>query len=64
MITSTLEEPTRGDAIEEMQMIIAEEVPFVAIAYPIDGQGMKANVSGINLNCGRETIWYNIYKTE
>lgn len=64
VITSTLDEPERGNAIERMQQIIAEKAPVVAIAYPIDGQGMKKNVGGINLNIGRETIWYNIYKTE
>lgn len=64
VITSTLEQPTRGDAIEEMQEIIGEECPFIPLAYPIDAQGMKKGVGGINLNIGRETIWYNIYKTE
>lgn len=62
VITSTLEQPTRGDAIEEMQQIIGEESPFIPLAYPIDAQGMQKGVGGINLNIGRETIWYNIYK--
>lgn len=64
VLTSTLEEPTRGNAIEEMQQIIADKVPFIPLTYPIDAQGMKKNVGGINLNIGRETIWYNIYKIE
>ncbi|MGB4093579.1 MAG: ABC transporter substrate-binding protein, partial [Ruminococcus flavefaciens] len=64
VITSTLEEPTRGNAIEEMQRIIADKVPFIPLAYPIDAQGIKKSVGGLNLNIGRETIWYNIYKIE
>ena len=64
VITSTLEEPTRSDAVKEMQQIVGEEAPFIPLVYPIDAQGLKKNVGGINLNIGRETIWYNIYKTE
>ena len=39
---------------------------FVTTIYikGIDAQGMQKGVGGINLNIGRETIWYNIYKIE
>ncbi|MCD8329397.1 MAG: ABC transporter substrate-binding protein [Lachnospiraceae bacterium] len=64
VISSTREQPTRGEAVEELQNILGEDVPAFSLVIPAQAIGMKTSVDGVTLNQGGETQWWTIYKTE